>query len=651
VKKVSCFVVLVSAGLIMSGCQLLTALKSSLNPKKTGAASLYRFKSPEELKEYLATQVRAQSGRQGTWFLEDMISLLPMAPMAFDAVGSAEGLARDGGSQGSTNDDGYSTTNLQEEGVDESDVMKNDGEHVYLLKAGELRIAKVQPPDVLEQVGQLELDGRPQSLYLRGDKLVALSQNPSWYGYAEWDDAPGAIAKSAVYKEDWENETIVSLIDATDRSAPSVIKTYRLEGYLVASRMIQDRLYLVLTVYPDLPPVQEIPETPLTDILPEYVVANGDDVPGPPAPITNWQNFYRPADPDGYAFVTVVTINTADPEADIDTVALTADAGLIYASTEALYLTDTEWGYGPGQTEQTILHKFAFGQNGAEYTASGKVPGRPLNQFSLGEHEGHLRIATTIGQFWRAEGGPTNNVFVLGVNGATLVVVGEVRNIAPGEEIYSARFVGPRGFLVTFVKIDPLFMLDLSDPNDPKVVGELKVPGYSNYIHILDPNHLLTIGKDAEDVGDFAWYQGVKLSIFDVSDFANPDEIHTLVIGGRGTESEALHDHRAFNYFAPQKALAIPLVLYEGGSGGPTYGQHTFTGLAVYHTSPEGGIKPIGRIPVVDTVGSEAGWYYYNSWMRGVFMGEHVYAVTASLIRSAALADMSTILGDLEIEE
>ncbi len=633
-KRASAVVGLVTASLMVTGCPFLNVLNQTY--KKSGAAKLYRFNSAEELKEYLADQVQARTNRyQG--------GILPFfGAMSFD-------LAADSGAASPTSANGggeeYSTTNLQEQGVDESDVMKNDANYVYALSDGKLRIAKVRPADEMEEVGALELDGYPDNLYLRGDQLVALSMRGTWCSYP-WVDFVGLAAEDRA-SNDWQNETIVSLIDASDRSAPSVVKTYRLEGSLVSSRMIEGQLYLVLTVLPDLPPVADIPDTPLEDMLPQCLVEYGSEAPSVPVLLTDWRDFYRPEDPDGYGIVTVVTIDTTDPDAELESVAVTADAGLIYASKEALYITDTEWGYARGETEQTIIHKFAFAGGVAQYAASGKVAGRPLNQFSLGEYDGYLRIATTEGRLWSANN-VSNNVFVLGEGETSLDVVGELRGIAKGEQIYSARFLGTRGFLVTFVNIDPLFTLDLSDPTAPKVVGELKVPGYSDYIHILDDNHLLTIGKDAEDVGDFAWYQGVQLSVFDITDFANPKLLHKRIIGGRGTESEALHDHRAFNFFASKDLLAIPIELYEGGTGGPTYGEHTFSGLYVFKVTVADGFELLGRISTLPDDATLPSWYYSNGWTRGVFIGEDVYAVTASLIRSAEVSDMENVLGYLE---
>jgi inhibitor of cysteine peptidase len=187
--------------------------------------------------------------------------------------------------------------------------------------------------------------------------------------------------------------------------------------------------------------------------------------------------------------------------------------------------------------------------------------------------------------------------------------------------------------------------VDLSNPRDPKIAGELKVPGYSEYIHMLDDTHLLTIGKDALPEDGFAWYLGVKISIFDVTDLANPTQLHTATIGVRGTDSEALRNHKAFTYH--NGLLAFPIDLYEGDITPPNYGNYTFGGLMVYSVSVDTGLKEVGRIA---TVNQDGPYYWdYNQWTRGVFIGESVYAICDHDIKAAATADMTTLQGAVDL--
>jgi hypothetical protein len=264
-----------------------------------------------------------------------------------------------------------------------------------------------------------------------------------------------------------------------------------------------------------------------------------------------------------------------------------------------------------------------------------------LNRFSLGEHQGYLRAATTIGHVSRTgPGDASNNVYVLGEEDGELALVGRLEGIAPGEQIYSARFIGTRGFLVTFKKVDPLFTLDLSDPTHLKVVGELKVPGYSDYIHPLGEDHLLTIGKDAVDVGEFAWYQGVQISVFDVTDFANPQRVDVEFVGDRGTESEALYDPHAFSYFAPRDLLAVPMRIAEWPAGVTRepyeFGETVFSGLCLFRVTTAEGIEPVARFATAPQGAEDDDWFGPT---RGVFIGDSVYAITDTRIGAVSLDD------------
>ena len=226
----------------------------------------------------------------------------------------------------------------------------------------------------------------------------------------------------------------------------------------------------------------------------------------------------------------------------------------------------------------------------------------------MGEHEGYLRIATSSGF-------NGNYVTVLKNEGAALKIVGKVDDIAPGEDIKAVRFVGDRGYVVTFKKIDPLFVLDMSDPEDPVVTGELKVPGFSTYLHLLDREHLIGLGKDGDDQGAFAWFQGLKLSLFDVADSSTPKEDSSVTIGSRGTMSPAFDDHLAFTFDRETGLLALPLTLCEGTKGGSKVGSFSYNGVQVYNISANGGISMVGEIK--DTTAADAGNGNYYSLCNG----------------------------------
>jgi len=634
------------------------------NPAPPRTAGIQPFESPEQLRAYLADQAAQRIRQARGWGGFGMFDsgIVPLSGASSDAAQSPEA--------GDTTP--YSTTNIQEPGVDEADIVKNDGTHIYWLKGRRIHVVAATPPDELDEVATITLDNPADALYLSGHQLIALS-----YGYGpgyshggipiggggEADEgdttesSPGdtgdatavdaAIAMPGFVESPWfdGNRTRVTFIDVTDPASPTVQATVDMEGHLVTSRLIGNRLHVVLTTYPRLPanptPLA-IQAMSLEDWLPDFEIAT-DDGTVQSGDLVRWQHAYRPVSADGYAITAVVTLRTDDPTAPFESTAITADAGVIYASPNALYVCDPEydWTLGSSRTN-TIVHKLTFTETGTHYAASGLVPGRPLNQYSLGEYQGYLRIATTQRTFTGEGMQTTNGVYVLDEVDGELTVVGQIEELGIGETIYAARFLGERGFLVTFRRIDPLFTMDLSDPANPRLVGELKVPGYSDHIQFLDENHLLTIGKDAQEAGDWgAWVQGVQLSIFDVSDLANPILLHKEIIGTRGTHSEANNDPKAFNYYPAADALALPIELYEGDTSGPEYGTHTFTGLLVYHVSLDAGFTELGRISTVpddEELGDNCWWDYYGP-TRGVFIGDAVYAVSNLGVVSARLGD------------
>ncbi|MHC4797313.1 MAG: beta-propeller domain-containing protein [Planctomycetota bacterium] len=647
------FYTLTAAGL----CLLLTGamcppIPTNIPPRTAGMKA---FNSPEELRSYLTEQASDRYLRPPSSSGSLFPFLFPSAPQSTStpapaSMGDAANTAPEADGDGT----GFSTTNIQEIGVDESDIVKNNGQNIYLLDDTTIHIVNANPPENMTEIASLELEANGDSLYLNDQTLVAISQQYT-YNDIGWDFMDSAQLNSVVGGP-WNDgtQTIVTVIDVTDPAKPTVKSTVKFEGSLADSRMIDGQMYLIMTTTPRLP-ANITPETlqnmSLDQWIPDYekTSADGSVTAGD---IVDWQSFYRPEYPDGYGITTVVTLDVNNPDNGFHSTAVSADAGTIYATTEALYVTDTEYSYtGFAYNEDTIIHKFGFTENGTEYLASGIVPGRPLNQYSLGEHNDNLRIATTVRNSSLNSNGQDNRVYVLAVSETKLEIIGKIENIAPGESIYAARFIGNRGFLVTFKKVDPLFTIDFTDPYNPKLIGELKVPGYSDHIQLLDENHLLTIGKDALDVGSFAWFQGVQLSIFDVTDFGNPQLLHKEIIGSRGTHSEANDNPKAFNYYATLGVLAFPIDLYEGDTSGSQYGQHSFNGLYVYDVSVDNGFILLGRIATTDNQTQNGCFWGYYGYTRGVFIDQTVYAVSEIGVKAAPLDNIQNIIGQTDFDD
>jgi len=246
---------------------------------------------------------------------------------------------------------------------------------------------------------------------------------------------------------------------------------------------------------------------------------------------------------------------------------------------------------------KTVINKFAADDGRLVFVKSGTAPGTVLNQFSMDEYKSYFRIATNVYDYGKNK--QYNGLYIFD---NTMQIAGKIDDIAPGERIYSARFMGSRAFMVTFRQVDPLFAIDLSNPAKPVVMGALKIPGYSNYLHPYDENHLIGFGKDTvvDSYGN-AYYTGMKISLFDVTDITNPVEMFVETIGTRGTDSELLNNHKALLFSKEKNLLAFPITVYEPDEKAkngtrPSYGTFAFAGAYVYNIDLTNGFTLKGKI-------------------------------------------------------
>lgn len=578
-----------------------------------------------------------------------------------DLGGSGDSYQSPGVSEPQEGAGDYSTTNTQEAGVDEADLVKNDDNYIYVLAGDGLTIIDAWPAPETRVLSSHPVEGAPIRLFVHEDRAVVYSM----------------IRTS--------DEMQVTVLNITDRANPVLEREIRFSGAYLNSRRIGSAIFTIvvqpqirftgLRYWPDdmyqcsSEPFGEfdrkarihasflqllsrnraiIEQTDLENALPRV----SDTIHLPDGriltredPLQDCSNFYQPSLSAGEGFLTVASLDVRSH--DLQLASIVGRQGVVYASHESLYVATTHF-YGgasawffddsAGVGEATALHKFSLSTTppAADYVASGAVQGRVLNQFSLGEYNRHLRLATTNGQAWGRD--THNSVFVLEQQGNRLETIGSISGIAPTEDIRSARFVGERGFIVTFKKTDPLFTVDLSDPRNPVLAGELKIPGFSTYIHMMDADHLLTIGFDADDQGSFGWFQGIELQVFDVSDMSNPAQMHKEIIGTRGTSSEATANHLAFNYFPPKDVLALPMAICEGGSGSDYGDQMTFNGLLVYDVTAESGFTERGRVPhgnpTTDSYECYSWWTDPGSRVkRSIIMDDYIFSISNTLLK------------------
>jgi uncharacterized secreted protein with C-terminal beta-propeller domain len=595
-----------------------------INVPSSGKAFLLKFSSLEELKSFLL-----KSGSYGGYI---------SSPRIFLGKGFATFAA-----ESAPMDVGYSKTNIQVEGVDEADIVKTDGKFIYLVSGGSVSIIRAYPPEEAEISSQIQVNATVCGVFINANRLVILAYSDIYYPIISLNDTKS--------KEFTGPRTYLMVYDVENHETPILIRNVTLNGVYFNSRMIGKYVYVLTT----LPAYHLGDEKP---VLPK-IINNGQVIDVEPTSI-----YYANVSDFCYAFTTVAAVNIQDAEEPIAyETFLFGSASCIYVSLNNIYVTVPR--YSEEYGEATEIHRIRVDGGKVSYEASGIVPGFVLNQFSMDEHNGYFRIATTTNQavfrgffatsfsIAREDEDPRkSNVYVLN---RSLAIVGGLEGLAPGEQIYAARFMDDRCYLVTFKKVDPLFVISLKDPAKPEVLGQLKIPGYSDYLHPYDENHLIGIGKwtvEAEE-GDFAWYQGVKISLFDISDFEHPKEVDSYVIGDRGTDSPVLRDHKALLFDKNLKLLAMPVLVaeidkakYPDGVPPNAYGDYVWQGLYVFEIT-ESNIRLRGRITHIEDQSDflKSGYWFYSEYTveRALYIGDILYTISNRMIRMNNLTNLEEI--------
>ena len=363
---------------------------------------------------------------------------------------------------------------------------------------------------------------------------------------------------------------------------------------------------------------------------------------------------------DGEQFTSVVSFDLTS-DAPASTASVQSRAGTVFASDSGLYLAVTHrknagkgwYPFYAAADEVSDIHHFAIGKKPSDtrYSGSGIVPGHVLNQFSIDEWNGYLRVATTKGKVPSPNVSSTISILSPTRSGA-LTRIGAVSDLAPGEDIRAVRFDDERAYVVTFKKTDPLFVIDTFEPQRPKVLGELKIPGFSTYLHRIDPTHLMSIGFDANDHGNFAYFDGVILQMFDVTSPTDPQLMWKEKIGTRGSSSEAATNHLAFNWFAQEKLLALPMTICEGGGDGRNGNSLAFSGLLVYEVDIAKGFTRRGGIDH-GKAGVSCGTWWSNASSavkRSVFVDNLLYSIATDRMKVQRKNELGVDVADLRLD-
>ena len=557
----------------------------------------------------------------------------------------------------------YSTTNIQVENVDEADITKTDGDYIYSLSEEKVIITDVRDENqikIASEIEQNDSDIIPIDLILYNNKLVVISEE---------------IESSTIYSRNYDNITFVSIYDISDKENPKEVKNYQLEQPYYTSRCIDGRLYVISSGY--------LKEE--NDEIVTYYYEDGVQIdPG-------YKNIKRIKDlnTDAQTILSMLDLNNINEKVKVNSYLM--DVENAYVSENNIYLLDEkyEWKYS-GTPEissifgfkgilgafsndyyenedsgtYTNIYKFNLLEDGSiKYDKKAKEKGETINQFSIDEYAGNLRMA-----LYDSEG---SRVVIFNNE---MEKIGETEALAEGERMYSSRFLGNKAYLVTYKTIDPLFVIDLSNPERPEVLGELKIPGYSTYLHPYDENHLIGIGMQTEERvnrdssgrirSTSAVITGMKMALFDVTDVNNPVQISETIIGDSRTTSAILTNHKALLFSKEKQLLAIPVNNYtedfEIENSSDEYDsivssytnynkQYVSEGYFVYNINLTDGFTLKGTITHEKTKSNK---FYYNvsRLLRGLYIDDNLYTVSEDYVKVNRLEDLQEI-SQLKIKE
>ncbi|MEO6058615.1 MAG: beta-propeller domain-containing protein [Candidatus Limnocylindria bacterium] len=648
--------------------------KSALNsvlrflPPPAKAFALQRFDACEPLLDYVKQHALEVVGPYGLppgstgggWFFAE-------AGVAFDAA--APGAAGSRRADYRTTGVDYSTTNVQEVGVDEPDVVKTDGTRILVIAQNRLHYVDVSGAQP-RLMGSLSLEnGSAHELLLSGDTLLVLSRSDYWGG--PWGGPTPELRDSAIPYYG-SGSSRLQQIDISDPADLRVVRTLYVDGSYLSARMVGDTARVVVEayptgldfVYPEGPGLraereaerknrQVIEESTIEDWLPYFVMEEmrGSRTITSEGLLVDCSQAFRPNEFSGFGTLSIMTIDLSQGLKPAGSVSVFADGDTVYASQDSLYVATQrwyDWSVLAGETgaQQTIdgvttqIHKFDIsGEAPAVYRATGAVTGFLLNQWAMSEHDGNLRVATTTEPSWWGGGQPGESesfVSVLAEGDGALELVGRVDGLGLGERIYSVRYIDELAYVVTFRQTDPLYVIDLSEPANPKKIGELKILGYSAYLHPIGDGLLLGIGQDADQQGRT---KGTQVAVFDVSDPANPRRLHTLTFDGGSSQVE--YDHRAFLYWPATSLAMLPVQTWSSDRG-----WEAWSGGAIGVKAGRDGIEEIGTVTHAARQCDAAKVCSYE-WdaqiYRSVVIDDRVYTVSDRGVQANRLTDLADV--------
>jgi inhibitor of cysteine peptidase len=684
------------AAIIAAGCA------GSVVTPATG--DIKKFSSADEIREYIENNT-ALAGAEDMYYTGGMVGRDTIlrgdvgVPQAAAAESSAKGMtvpASSGWAGGSAD---HSITNVQVAGVDEPDFVKNDGKYIYVITGQTLAIVDAYPATSASVISKTEIGDTPRDIFIDGNRLVLFITGTADTDITSAGSSSGIVMEKSMpyYYRNSMPVTHAVFYDISDRAHPKVLKDYTIDGDYIDARLIGSNLYLVTreqvyTYRMDQITVPAIREGTKTVIAPDV--------------------YYFDNPERQYAFTTISSFDTQGAREKEAKTYLVGTGNLMYVSENAMYITYQKYhnvyrtmrsgmaididedisGSGSSSSgsampvlwedfnrmsdsrkqeyiaemknaEQekiakkeidqttTVIHKISISNGAITYNARGDVPGILESQFSMDEYKNNLRVATTSNVYTNRGSFEYNNVYVLD---SGMKTIGSLTHIAEQEKIYSTRFIGDRLYMVTFKRVDPFFVIDLANPTAPKILGKLKIPGYSDYLHPYDATHIIGVGKETgtNDWGGVST-KGIKIALFDVSDVEHPTQIDKVEIGDAGSDSAALSDHKAFLFDKSKNLLVIPARVvrttdvdgkYNASSPNIWYGAYVF-GL-----TPETGFVLKGTVE--HGTGSNTYYWYgssQNEVKRSLYIGDVLFTLSTKKILANSLSNINTTITTINL--
>ena len=549
---------------------------------------LPRFKDIEELKSVL----NKVNNNQDRFLIED-------ATISFDSATNSE--LKTEATKETLN---YSKTNIQVENVDEADIVKTDGKYIYYTSNNKVYIVKA---DDLTKVSQIEIKDNnkifnPREIYINEDKLIILG-NSNEYEKIDRTYETDILKSYARVSTNQMAEAIV--YDIKDKVNPKQLRVVGLDGYYTNSRMIGDNIYFISNKYAYY--YNDMEDYEILPVLKDTVVSNQTKR----VEVTDIAYFEGT---ENYSYMLVCGFNINDNK-QASTEIFFGASDTVYASQNNLYIAQANYGrYYNSSEDKTTIYKFNLNDSKIVLQCNGEIKGNLNNQFSMDEYDGNLRVATTSG----FDDESTNQLYVLDKD---LKEIGKIENMAKGEKIYSVRFIGKVGYIVTFKQIDPLFVIDLSNPTNPEVKGELKIPGYSSYLHPYDETHIIGIGYNTQtNRNGGVTNTTLKMSMFDVSNLENPQEMFNVSIGEHYSYSNVLYNHKQLFYDKQRNLIGFPVTLRENNY------RNDKDAFIVFEIDLENGFKKHGELlQKID---------YLTNIDRAIYIGDILYTLSEKQIVS-----------------